>query len=199
MSENNEILSEESKKRLRAEAFKLAQLRDKLEEARAIAEQLSREPGATDYKNDIDEIIEKISKTFARRTYFQALRDIPWTERLWVRLSGDAFLKVAATFCLAAAIASLSYLIGNFQEIIKGLQDFIQLLIPQAHAQAAGAMSIDAKSAIRYSILAIISIGFFCALGIMAFSNKADARKLAADMIKTILGVYVGMATKLID
>jgi len=69
----------------------------------------------------------------------------------------------------------------------------------QAHAQAIIGEMADAKIVIRYLIFAVISIGFFCALGIIAFSQKTDTRKLAADMIMTILGVFIGMATKLVD
>jgi hypothetical protein len=51
----------------------------------------------------------------------------------------------------------------------------------------------------RRRILAVISVAFFFALGIIAFSNRTDARRVAVDMIKTILGVCAGMATKLVD
>jgi len=124
---------------------------------------------------------------------------MPWTERLWDRLNAERFVGLATilsgTIILLASIRAIIDL--NVVPLI--IEWITHLFILQAHAQAIIGEMADAKIVIRYLIFAVISIGFFCALGIIAFSQKTDTRKLAADMIMTILGVFIGMATKLVD
>jgi hypothetical protein len=199
-SDKDEILSKESEKLIRADALKLAEMRDKLKEARAVAEQFHREPAAADYKESINKLIEEVDRTLSRRIYFRAVRDMPWPERLWDRLRTDKYLAFATfgalTLFLGLVWPDLFVDAPHFKQWMDWLR---QLIIPHAHAQAGGGTGIDARSTLRFVILAVISFGFFFALGVMGFSSKPDARKFAADMIKTILGVYIGMATKLVD
>jgi hypothetical protein len=203
MSSEEEILSERSMKLIREEAFKLVELRDKLQEALTVAETLHREPLATDIKEELQNVIEQIGRTFATRIYFRSIRNMPWPERLWRRVSEDRYLEISTYLSAVAAVLTGLVTATGFRAVeevaLKIWESLKNLFVSPAHAQAMTGLALDQKSVIQYFILVVISIGFFSALAILAFSNRADARKLAADMIKTILGVYVGMATKLVS
>jgi hypothetical protein len=122
--------------------------------------------------------------------------------RLKVIARTDKLLMLATLVAAVVSIVSLAQVLEAFPAIIRTLFSLIgSSLIGTSRAAVDIPIptAITPKDVVRYLVLAVISVGFFVAFAILTFSNKADARKLAADMIKMILGFYIGMATKLVD
>ena len=136
-------------------------------------------------RRDLDELKEML-------TTGQKLRPlVPKVRRLRILLSQDLYLTIAIPVGLGL---STYFLIEAIPQLWVAIHWLVQHLISDAKGQVSsgpiGALSL--KDSTQIGILSVVSVAFFCALGMLAFSGKTDTRKIAADMIKTILGFYVG-------
>jgi hypothetical protein len=195
-------LTREQRRLLRKEAQTLRELNDKLSDALVYVNDLAVEENQRAIRKLVWRAKARVLETLNSKPYIEAVKEVPWLDRLQFALRGDVFLRFSVLFGLVAALFTVANIAFDFREVAGAIGVFIMLLLPKAAMAATEVQSgvgFSARDGLRYLILIAITMGFACAMAILAFSNKADARKFAADMIKTILGVYAGMATKLVD
>jgi hypothetical protein len=194
-------LTRRERRLFRREAQTLRELKEKLRDLHLIAKHSEVKENKEIIEKGIRDLEHKIFEVLYSKAYRDAQKEIPWLEKLSFALRGDVFLRFATVIVSIAAILTITFIAIDFKDVSASIGTFLMLLfaIGKAAAQAQTSVAFSAKDGLRYLILIAITLGFVCAMAILAFSNKADARKFAADMIKTILGVYAGMATKLID
>jgi len=182
-----------------ADVYILIAIRDKLFEAYALTKLLT----STGHRKRIQSFLtHALDSTFrysggkGRQVEVEAT----WIERLGAVVLTDRFLTAATGLGIIFSVLATFRIFDNLPDVSAALRSiWLFLTMSKAFGAEAIGSSFSSKEGFRYLILGAITIGFICALAILGFSEKADARKLAADMIKTILGIYAGMATKLID
>jgi hypothetical protein len=184
-------LTRGAKKKLREEAARLEVVRDKLKDAWYAATELQIERNKH-IEIEIWQQKEKIEQILSLPEIKHSLKQVTWKERIVNSLQGDLVLRFALPLAFAVAAASIFYLIKDSLVILRYLGE-LQLLVPSAHAATAPDFGFTHKDMRRYFVLATLTLGLIAAFTILGMSQKADARKLAADAIKTILGVYAGM------
>lgn len=116
-------------------------------------------------------------------------------------LQSDYYLALSLAVSLLGAGVTIYMFVANpnvAHSVLDVLSVWFHWLVGNAHGAEPNTNSpMIPKDGIQYLILAVISLVFFYSFEILTFSNKSDSRKIAADTIKTILGVYIGILTKL--
>jgi hypothetical protein len=192
--------SSDKQSRYRAELQRLFAVREKLFDVLLTSKELTTQPFASQLRSEIIRRIRRIDIISRRISSNTKLGPVSWVDRIKASFVLDSYLYIATIVTIAAATLSSYDLISNLPALIESLSSWLRLIVPPAHgAETVTNSLISPRDALRYGFLATITLGFFFALGILGWSNKADARKFAADMIKTILGIYAGMATKFFD
>jgi hypothetical protein len=112
-----------------------------------------------------------------------------------------AFIQDPYTVGAAIALPFIIFILYAFPSVAEYLRHLWALLsigkdiISTAYADTAPPMTVPYKEVVQDAIILTIPVAFLASFATLLFSNKEDARRLAADAIKTILGFTIGVAT----